>query len=318
MTIEIGRLTSIPVREAWPHEARDLTPWLAHNLDQLGDVIGLKLELEGIEVPVESFSADILARDMDGRLVLIENQLEGTDHTHLGQILTYLSGLEAEIVIWIAADFRDPHLSAISWLNEHTPDRFAFFAVQLGVVRIGDSAVAPMFDVLGRPNAWERQMHKVLREKTGEGSPYAEGRQAFWRHYLERYPEDGKLGVKETGSPSNWLTPEGDTQMIVSIYRAKDGVGVFLRGLRGVTSAETQARLAPYAQEFERLVSGCRCIGDDGSHPGDDLHVDMENPKNWDHASDWMHDRAHAFLSAATRLFDNSEAANSLASDRDD
>lgn len=96
---EIGKLLTISPRDAWKHEAHDFTPWLSENLEQLGDAIGLQLEPDGTEVAVGPFSADILAKDMFGRMVLIENQLESTDHNHLGQILTYLSGLEAEIII---------------------------------------------------------------------------------------------------------------------------------------------------------------------------------------------------------------------------
>lgn len=157
---EIGKLLTISPRDAWKHEAHDFTPWLSENLEQLGDAIGLQLEPDGTEVAVGPFSADILAKDMFGRMVLIENQLESTDHNHLGQILTYLSGLEAEIIIWIATDFREPHLSAINWLNENTNDKFSFFAIRLRVVRINHSIPAPVFDVLARPNQWERSMQK--------------------------------------------------------------------------------------------------------------------------------------------------------------
>ena len=102
-----GRLTDLLPREAWKHEAIAFTPWLAENIDQLSEVIGVPLELTGTEMAVESFSADILARNTeDGTIVLIENQLEVTDHTHLGQIMTYLAGLEAQTVIWIAPRFR--------------------------------------------------------------------------------------------------------------------------------------------------------------------------------------------------------------------
>ena len=102
---------------------------------------------------------------VDGSRVLIENQLESTDHTHLGQILTYLAGLEAQTVIWAAREFREPHLSAIRWLNTHTTDEFAFFAVKVRVVRIGDapSLVAPLFEVLERPNDWDRRVS--IRER---------------------------------------------------------------------------------------------------------------------------------------------------------
>ena len=101
---------------------------------------------------MEGYSADILATyPADGSRVIIENQLESTDHTHLGQIMTYLAGLEAKTVVWIARDFRGPHLSAIRWLNTHTTDEFAFFAIKLRVVQIGDnsSIVAPLFEVVG-------------------------------------------------------------------------------------------------------------------------------------------------------------------------
>ena len=95
---------------------------------------------------------------MDDSVILIENQLEQTDHTHLGQIMTYLAGLDAKTVVWIAPSFREPHLSAIRWLNEHTADGFSFFALKARVVRIGDSPFAPMFEVVEQPNLWDRQI----------------------------------------------------------------------------------------------------------------------------------------------------------------
>ena len=122
--------------------------WL-DNLDKLAEVIGIPLDLESREVDVGRFPADLLARNpQDGSLVLIENQLEGSDHSHLGQVLTYLAGLEAKTIIWIAREFDDAHRSAVNWLNEHTTDPFAFFAVRLKVVRIGDSPLAPVFEIV--------------------------------------------------------------------------------------------------------------------------------------------------------------------------
>ena len=301
--IEIGQLIDVSPRDAWKHEAREFTPWLAENLAQLGGAIGLQLEPEGIEVSVGAFSADILARDTLGRLVLVENQLETTDHIHLGQILTYLSGLDAEIVIWIATEFRDPHLSAVNWLNEHTSDRFAFFAIRLRVVRIGDSPPAPVFDVLVRPNEWDREMQQIVRRNTGEASRFAAARRGFWRHYLRRHPDDEKLGAQLTASSSNWLVPPQNIGLVISIYKAKNGVGVFFRGPRGTTPAEVQSRLAPYAQKFEKLVGTCRHLGDENKHPADDLQIDTEDRANWDKAADWLHERSHAFLDATTEIF---------------
>ncbi|MCA9731850.1 hypothetical protein KC799_06960 [candidate division KSB1 bacterium] len=299
---EIGKLLTISPRDAWKHEAHDFTPWLSENLEQLGDAIGLQLEPDGTEVAVGPFSADILAKDMFGRMVLIENQLESTDHNHLGQILTYLSGLEAEIIIWIATDFREPHLSAINWLNENTNDKFSFFAIRLRVVRINHSIPAPVFDVLARPNQWERSMQKKVRETTGESSSFAAARREFWQYYLQRYPDDAQFGVQITGSPSNWLATPKHIGMFVSIYKAKTGVGVFLRGQRGVIPSEIQAQIAPYANEFKQLVGTCEHLGDENNHPGDSYKIDTENIENWDEAIDWLHERAHAFLSALKSL----------------
>ena len=166
MTIpELGKLEEVDLRQAWPHEARSFTPWLSENIEMLSSVIGIPLELEGQEVAVEQFSADILARNpRDDSRVLIENQLEQSDHGHIGQIMTYLAGLDVNTVIWIAASFREPHLSAIRWLNDHTIEPFAFFAIKLSIVRIADSPMAPVFEVVVKPNTWERQLQSISKE----------------------------------------------------------------------------------------------------------------------------------------------------------
>ena len=192
--MEFGELKDVPLREAWPHEANDFTPWLADNLHRLSQAIGVDLELEGTEVSVEGFSADILARiPSDNSMVVIENQLENTDHTHLGQVLTYLAGLEAQTVIWIARGFQGPHLSAIRWLNTHTVDPFAFFAVKVRAVQIGDAPapVAPLFEVLERPNDWDRRVKGAVdtsgNRRRAEFIPL---RREFWSFYAERYQAD--------------------------------------------------------------------------------------------------------------------------------
>ena len=143
---KLGTLERVDVRQAWSHEAHNFTPWLADNLDRLSNQLGIELELEGTEVYVGPYRADIVARvPQSDDLVLIENQLEDANLQHLGQVLAYLAGLEAKIVVWIAKGFRDEHLSAIRWLNEYTASPFAFFAVKVGVVQIGDSPFAPVF-----------------------------------------------------------------------------------------------------------------------------------------------------------------------------
>jgi len=300
---EIGKITDVSPRDAWSHEAHDFTPWLSENLDVLGEVIGMELEPEGVEVSVGPFSADILAKDLHGRSVLIENQLDSTDHKHLGQILTYLSGLEADVVIWIATEFREPHLSAISWLNENTSNRFSFFAIKLRVISIGNSIPAPIFDVLERPNEWDRQIKKLADDKTGEYSDYGLIRKEFWSHYLKRHPDDKTYGVYANHSSSQWLMQPDVPDLRVSIYRSKNCVGVFIRGKRGVSPYEIQEMIRPHADNLRSIVGDVNNIGDPDNHPSDKLLIDLEDPENLDKAVDWLHERAHIFLDALSEIF---------------
>ena len=180
--VELGELKDVPIRDVWDHEAYDFTPWLAENLHRLAATLGVELELMGTEVMVGPYRADIVCRvPTDGTTVLIENQLEHADLQHLGQVLAYLAGLEAKIVVWIARDFGAAHLSALRWLNEHTPDRFSFFAVKVRAVKIGDSLSAPVFEVTERPNDWDRQ----VRATNDSLSKLGAFRRDFWAHLVD-------------------------------------------------------------------------------------------------------------------------------------
>ena len=145
---ELGTLEYVDVKHVWDNEPRDFTPWLADNLERIGDAIGIDLELVATEMFVGRYRADIVAQvPNDGTRVLIENQLEEADLQHLGQVLAYLAGLDAKVVVWVATRFRGELLAAIRWLNDHTPAPYEFFAVEVGIVRIGGSLPAPVFDV---------------------------------------------------------------------------------------------------------------------------------------------------------------------------
>jgi hypothetical protein len=163
MVDHLGRLKQLSLREAWKDEAREFTPWLAQedNLKLLGEALSLELELQSQEQEVGPFRADILCRSGDGKWVLVENQLERTDHTHLGQIITYASGLDAVTVVWIAARFTEEHRSAIDWLNQITDDDHNFFALEIELWKIGDSPMAPKFNIVSKPNEWSRTMQNA-------------------------------------------------------------------------------------------------------------------------------------------------------------
>jgi hypothetical protein len=159
--MKLGKLKKIDLREYWKHEALDFTRWLAEseNLNELGDEIGLDIKLIQTEAGVGRFSADILAEEeTTGRKIVIENQLETTDHSHLGQILTYAAGIEAEYIVWIVKDARDEHKQAVDWLNEHTDEKINFFLLRVELWQIGDSAPAPKFVIVSRPNDWTKSV----------------------------------------------------------------------------------------------------------------------------------------------------------------
>ena len=164
----LGRLEKIELRDIWKTEDRDFTPWLAQerNISLLGETLGLNLEVESQEKPVGPFRADILCKDLDeaeDHWVLIENQIERTDHRHLGQLMTYAAGLQAVTIIWIADRFTDEHRAAMDWLNNITDREFQFFGLEVELWKIGDSPAAPKFNVVSKPNEWSRNVSAATR-----------------------------------------------------------------------------------------------------------------------------------------------------------
>lgn len=182
-TPDLGELEEVDVRQIWSDEARDFTPWLAEHLSRLGDAIGIRLELVGREQPVGDFSADVVA-DGDLGSVVIENQLERTDHTHLGQLLTYAAGHEARVLIWVTREVRDEHRAAIDWLNRFTVGEVEVYAVEVRAVRIGESLPAPEFRVVAFPNDWSRQSRKKGLESSAT-SYSSEQYREFYRPVVE-------------------------------------------------------------------------------------------------------------------------------------
>lgn len=297
-SIDFGRLETVPLRTAWVHEAGAFTPWLAQNLDRLSDALGIPLELVGAEVRVTQFSADILARNVaDGSAVLIENQLEESDHGHLGQIMTYLAGTEAQTIVWVAPRFFDAHLSAIRWLNEHTAKSFSFFAVEVRVVRIGNSPLAPVFDVVERPNDWERTVQEQARQ-TGQLSGIGEFRKAFWTHLIARHPSEQTSGPAD-GNSSRWRKPTSGGFVVVQ-YLAQRQVGVFVRGARGVPVDVTGRDLEPYQDRIEQALAAP--VNGNNVFFLKKLPIDTSDRANWNRMADWLHERADTYVDALERI----------------
>ncbi len=173
---DLANIERVELREAWPNEASDFTPWLAEHIEQLGTALGVRLERLDEEAPVGGYSLDILARDLDGdRLVVIENQLEATDHSHLGQLLTYAAGYDAYMVVWVTRDFRDEHRQALDWLNQRTDEQTHFFGVVVELWKIDGSRPAPHFKLAAAPNDWRKQ-NITRRQAIDRGSEQAANR----------------------------------------------------------------------------------------------------------------------------------------------
>lgn len=204
--MKLSNLEKVDLREIWKHEASDFTKWLSakENMALLSEEIGIEITLVQTEARVGSFSVDILAEEENtSRKIVIENQLESTDHDHLGKIITYASGYDAEIIIWIVKSVRDEHKQAIDWLNEHTDENINIFAIQMELWRIGDSPCAPKFHVVAQPNDWAKAVKKASAQTT-ELSDTKMLQLEFWTKFKEFVQErDGKIRLRKP-YPQHW------------------------------------------------------------------------------------------------------------------
>ena len=203
MSVEFGNIRRVPLREIWPKEALSFTPWLADNLDSLGEVLGLDLELIGREAAAGDFSLDLLAKDLStGRKVVIENQITQTDHDHLGKLLTYASAFDASVVVWIAEALRDEHRQALEWLNQRTNTETEFFGIVVEVLAIDDSKPAYNFKLVVFPNEWRKQKG----DPGGTTSPRAETYRRFFQALIDELREKHRFTNARIGQPQNWYS----------------------------------------------------------------------------------------------------------------
>ena len=232
---KFGEIEKVDVRSAWAHEQHEFTPWLSEdeNMARLSDAIGVDLEVEGIEVAVGPYSADILAKDIGSqRYVVIENQFGKTNHDHLGKLITYASFLDASTVIWIAEHFTEEHHKAIDWINDHTTEGVNFYAVELELWRIDQSRPAIRFNILSRPNELIRQA--AATKTIAELSDTRRLQLEFWTAFRDRLLEKGVIKTAQTPRPQYWfdvaIGRSGvHIENIANTYDGRIGVRLYLR-----------------------------------------------------------------------------------------
>ena len=231
----LGRIRRVDLRDAWPREATDFTPWLAEHLSELADALGWELELHAQEAPVGNFSLDLLAR-VSGttRTAIIENQLEQTSNDHLGKLLTYAGGYDANLVVWVAKEFRDEHRHALDWLNQHTDDDTEFFGVLVEVWSIDGSRPAPHFNVVVAPNEWRHQAVRSVR--AGNRSEKSRRYEGFFQALIDTLRSRGfttaRKDSRRIGTPS---LP--DTRNASSTARtSRKGTGPALKSMSTTTT----------------------------------------------------------------------------------
>ena len=206
MTNHLGKIEPVDLRDGWPDEARDFTPWLAENLAELSDIIGVQLESPVIESPVGTRSLDILAVDSeDDRPVIIENQLEATDNDHLSRLLIYAAGKQAKLVIWVSAEMKDEHRQVLDWLNQRTDEEVQFFGVVVELWTIGDSKPAPYFKLVAAPNDWQKANSSSRSgESLGVMSERRERYMSFFQELIDTLRDDHKFTNHRKARPNSW------------------------------------------------------------------------------------------------------------------
>ena len=210
MKNRLDRLKKISLKEIWDNEAQDFTPWLAEekNLELLSETIRTPLELEAQEKDVGPFRADILCKNTeDDSWVLIENQIDKTDHKHIGQLLTYASGLQAVTIVWIASKFTEEHRAALDWLNKITDDDFRFFGLEIELWTIGNSPAAPKFNIVSKPNNWSKTISQAAKNiSEGIESETKAMQYRYWQGLIDYLENNGSKLRTQDPRPRHWQT----------------------------------------------------------------------------------------------------------------
>ena len=291
MNAKLGKMQKVELREIFKNEASDFTPWLGQkdNIALLGEVLGLELEVQKQEANVGSFRADILCKEgQSGKAVLVENQIEPTDHGHLGQLLTYAGGLDAAFVVWVAQKFGEEHRAALNWLNdkfEGVEDAPGFFGVEVELWRIGSSEPAPRFNVVAKPNDWSTSVKRVAREA---GLTEKEQlRLKYWSKLCEHLRSTHSTLQPNSAGARKWIGLKRPVKNFsIGFWTESNGIGTYI-GFSGEEASMLIAQIREkYAKDFGRDV-GEEIDWPEASNADKRYYVSMWRDADPSDESDW-------------------------------
>lgn len=305
--ITLGKMKRITdLRAVWSHEAHDFTKWLAEesNLQELSDAVGIDINLEERESSVGNFNVDLYATENGtGRKIIIENQLEDTDHDHLGKLITYASGKGAEVIIWIVKRARDEHRQAIEWLNQHTDSNLGFFLVEIELWQIEESLLAPKFNIVEKPNDWAKTMKSIdgLSETDRLKLEFWQafndqmgGNAVFTREFSIRKPQPQNWYDLAIGTSSYYISLNINTQ------KKKIDAGIYIP-----SDKEIFHKFEEQADVFKQAIGNDIEFRDAGKSSRILIYhtINVKDRTKWSEAATWMFETALKFK-ATVRKFD--------------
>lgn len=304
MIPKLGKMKRVNVRDAWLNEATHFTPWLAspEGMELLQEALGMELEVEATEKFVGPFKADILAKrtdTTDDHWVLIENQLERTDHRHLGQLLTYAAGLDAVTIVWIAESFAEEHRAALDWLNTVTGDQLEFFGLEIELWQIEGSSMAPKFNVVAEPNDWSRNVKQSAKSQV---SDLKSQQQQFWEGLRTRLIDKKSAVRPQKAHPQHWASfalGRAGAGLNACINSQKDTVWIefaFYGPPGKVWYDEVEAQKETIEAAFGQPLDWQRMEGKKQSRVA--LHrpgSDFDDEQDWPNQYHWLIDKLELF-----------------------
>ena len=305
--MDLGILKIITPRKKWNHEERDFTPWLAEHIEELSKAVGIELEVENTEVACGPYSADILAKDTGtGKFVVIENQLEKTNHDHLGKAITYASVLDASTIVWVATNFTEEHKKALDWLNDHTNDEISFYGVLLELWQIDESRPALRFNIISKPNLAVRQAARSMA--IDELSDRRKFQYNFWMKFRDKLEKTKKIPSLQTPKPHYWFDISlGKSGIKISNICNTDENSI---GIRIYISNKIADTMLPYLENKKEEIE--RALGESllwNPNPNNRdkiislLHsTDFNSSKKTDEAIDWLIEKSVKFRDVFSKI----------------